>query len=218
MNTIVCSICGNEVSKRSSLSVGNGKRACRSHQETQEQASNEQKQRQEAEAQRAESLKKRRWGRNNSEKFDIRPKCFGCRAIGLRQDVFGITMLKLSEKYQLKHGCPANPFNPAETKEMYAELLGIQCLFVIPYTNQLKGLSRKTHEVGQVVGIVMLCPKCCELNNINPYKDKHKNVTIDDLMRESVRYETTIRPVIKAVAAQELIVEELMAEILEGTN
>lgn len=221
MNMVVCSICGDEITKRSSLSVGNGKRACRKHQETQEQAPVVQKLRREAEIKRAEDLKGRRWGRKEplgGETFDIRPKCFGCKTLGLRQDVFGLTMLKLSEKYQLKHGRSANPFNVEETKEMYAEMKGLSCLFVVPYDKKLRGLDFNTRQAGEIMGVIMLCPNCCKFNGLDPLKERQKDITFDDLVRESVRYEATLRPVLQAAAAQELLVEELLAEIQEGLH
>jgi len=36
MKTFICAICGKEVSKRQSLSIGDGKRARRCHEETQQ--------------------------------------------------------------------------------------------------------------------------------------------------------------------------------------
>lgn len=202
--TITCAICGNEVSKRQSLSIGDGKRACRTHEQTTVASKEAQaKIKQENEA-RKEKLR-RKFRPPEFKHIDrIVPRCFNCKQEGLRQDEWFLTLLKLGEQYEMTYGKPLNPFDPEANATAYSPLKGKACIFVVStdkVENKLK-LGRDTRVAADLLGIVGLCMKCCKLIDHDPMPPLED---FEQLSKHAVIYEAVFRPEIQKIAAKELI-------------
>lgn len=202
---VTCCICNEVVNKAQTLSVGEGKRACRSHSETATQSQAEQQKLKDEANKRAEALEKARnaW-RNKSDQSDevvLQPKCFVCRKPGLRQDEYFFEMLKCGERFELVHGRPHNVLDPQEMTKMYEPLAGKRCLWIIPFDPNLK-LHYNAKQAAQILGFAAICAACCESQNIE-LSSPTKDLNFDQLMTISAVYESCVKPVIKEMVSQE---------------
>jgi hypothetical protein len=128
---VTCCICGQEVNKAQTLHVGDGKRACRSHEETTEASKRECEkiiQKKHAEIEKAtadkESMRKER------ESFTLKPHCLICGKEGMRQDEWYTRLMVEMKKYEITHGKPINPFT-GDMKKVAGTLADTPCLFYV---------------------------------------------------------------------------------------
>jgi hypothetical protein len=205
--TVTCCICKEQVNKRQTYSIGTG-RACKKHEGVQEKATQTQAtiEQDRLKKIRAEQKKhedrRRAWERESPEDF-LKPKCHGCRDLGMHAREWFLRIMVLNAKHELTYGKPLNIFDIGECQKAYVELAGITPLFIRDYHPQLKGLNRESHQMGSLFQFVGLCQKCCSLNGIDPF-DHMKNITLDDLSVFGAITEVTIKPVIQAAARKEI--------------
>jgi hypothetical protein len=202
---VTCCICNETVNKAQTLSLGGEKRACRKHPETNQQAEsaqqtlkNEAQKRAEAEHERKNAWRKNR--RVDEAPSDLQPRCFCCKRKGLRQDNYFLEMLKCGERYEMQYGKAVNPFNQEENKIAYSSLADKQCLWIIPFDQNVK-MEYNAFQAAKILGFSALCSDCCEKHNI-PYGIKELP-SIGSLLDSYDVYESHIKPVIRQEIAKE---------------
>lgn len=204
---MICSICGQEVTKRQSLSIGDGKRACRSHTETQEKALQLADQAKLAKAKKVLAPKK------NPERHEgglPAPRCWICHRPGIRQDEFFAKYLIGTAKLQLQ-GHAWNPFSPDETViSQFKERFGDKpCLFWVEWkgANTKVRLKMSTYNLVQMTNVMLVCPTCCkEKGFVTMTDERMKSMTIEDMLVQAAIYEVLVQPAIEEIAKRELSV------------
>ncbi len=205
---MICSICGQEVTKRQSLSVGDGKRACRSHTETQEKAAQLADQARLVKAKKALAPKKK--SEERQEESLPAPRCWICHRPGIRQDEFFTRYLIETEKLQLQ-GRSWNPFSPDETViSQFKECFGDKpCLFWVEWkgANTKVRLRMSTYNLVQMTNVMLVCPACCKEKGFVTMTDERlKGMTLEDMHVQAVAYEVLVQPAIEEIAKGELAV------------
>lgn len=199
---VQCCVCKQTVNKAQTLAIGpEGMRACRTHDGINETAQKVQEKRKDAEIKVTEKLEQSRRRKSEPEPIDFTPKCFCCKAPGLRRDVYLLEILKCGEKFEMTYGKPLNPFLPEETKIAYSSLSNVRCLWPLEYKESMR-LHYHARQAAQMMGVVMLCTECCESQKIE-YQPKAQ-ITFEQLTNFMPVYETFIRPNIQEMAAKEL--------------
>ncbi len=196
-----CSICGSTVSRRQSISVGDGKRACRAHQEAIE--TSQRLQANEAQRKHENQRKQKEKYRGNHENLVptiIKPRCWICHKDGMRQDEYYTRALIDLEKRQL---------DPQYVSQLNKE----ECLYFVDWSGTNTKV-RLPYNVFQMVeaakamfgtAMLLICKPCCAEKGFETVVDrKLKNLNIDDLMASSIAYETFVKPAILDIAQKDL--------------
>lgn len=195
MNEVTCSICSQSVSKRQTLSVGDGKRACRSHQEAQAAskqlvAGQTKKSQQDHKPQRDQSI-------------EIELQCFICREAGIRQDEFFVRLLIDMEKHKLLTGQEANLLDPTVLLKVSPSLKGKKVLWYVLWEgkNRRVKLPFQAYQVAEMVGSILACTKCCDERGLERASDHYwaKADTEVAVLRAELA-----RPLFQACALMEL--------------
>jgi hypothetical protein len=207
--TVVCCICNEQVTKRQTYSIGSG-RACKKHEGVQEKATLAQAGIEKAKlekiqaAQRKQEAQRRAWEKESPGDF-LKPKCFGCKAVGMHARDWFMRIMVLNAKHEITFGKALNIFDISECQKAYQELAGLTPLFIrdfVPGT-RLKGLSREGHNMAGLFQFVALCNKCCALNDIDPF-DYMREVTLEDLLQFGAISQVYVQPAIQAAARKEI--------------
>lgn len=193
-----CSICGEQVSKRGSLHIGNGKRACREHQET-FQKSVEAKQRENPQKQ----VKRNR--KNNQINF-LTPSCSICNQTGLPQDIWYTKVLIEWQKWEFIHGKSPNIFDPVEIKEASGFLADTPCLYYVSWKgkNSKIKIPFRAYQIASFIGQLFVCPSCLkeyEFETIG--EERIKNIKPGDLSKLGLLAEV-VRPELRKLAEKEM--------------
>lgn len=210
MKTVTCAICKEEVSKRQTLAIGNGKRACRKHTEAQQSSAILlQKEKLEKEKKEEEEQKKR-GERLAAYRIPTEPTCGICGNVGMRAEEFYPRLLVEMEKYEMTRGKAPNMFNPdpKELNEMKGSLAGVRCLFRITIDAIKKKrkkkkirLTREAWNVAQLIGLTFVCADCIHEHDIeHPVPE----IDLDQMMRLGTIVGALIRPGMKKKALDEL--------------
>lgn len=217
--TVRCKICQKDVTKRSTVAVGNGDRACREHSEAQSAASElaQAEKNRVAEEKRKRDRKQERIAtdrRRHEEHAPLRPRCWICEEEGLRQDEWFTRWLIEMQKYELVHGLPANPFNMEEMQDALSALKGIRCLYWVKWAGDNKKirLRYRSFELVQMAeqmmsgeAIMLVCGQCCQEKGFSKMMDERAaEITLDDMMKHAAVYEVVAKPVVEAIAKTEL--------------
>lgn len=202
---VQCCICLQTVNKAQTLAVGTeGRRACRTHPDVDESAAKTQQRRKEAEQQITKTLEESRKKKSPLSDPDLlQPRCGCCKELGLRSDYFHLELLKASEKFEMMYGHPANPFDAVDNQHLADFLNKKVCLWVIKYEPTLK-ISRGARSIAQMIGLAMICTKCCEEQKLN-YRPE---INFDQIRDFAPFYEAFIRPGIKEMAEKEMTQEQ----------
>lgn len=198
--TVVCDVCGQEVSKKKTLAIGEGKRACRTHEGTTSAAKAQQVARKAKEQAARDRWKKK--SRPQIPDLNLTPKCASCGQEGIRQQEFFFAMLLAGEKYELTYGKPLNPFDPVEAKKAYSEIKGV-CLWYVEYDSKKITLPSVIRPVAAMLGWVMLCNKCCDQFGIDP-NPVASDLSLEQLTSVGIAYDAFVRPSIQKEAMKQL--------------
>jgi hypothetical protein len=203
--TVTCSVCGETVSKRKTLLLKDGSRACRSHEGVEDQASQLWKEEQEKKDREARAREQEK-SRYAPFEHPVEPCCWFCGKVGLRQDVFFTRMLVCGEKYQLKTGKTPNIFDMKEAQEVYREMNGKKCLWVVSVTDENRDKIKSTALRGMsmvvdLAGGVLICQACADKHKIEVH---HPKLDPEKLTTMAAVYESGARQVIREVASKEL--------------
>lgn len=203
MSEVTCKICGKSTSKRHSLHIGNGERACREHPETQALAD---KAHGVIEAQHAATQQK--WKPTHEpQQWDPRPKCMVCDHVGLRSDEFFTRLLIENEKYTMTTGKLPNFFDTKEMQKTKGSLTGVACLLPIELDvikqRHIK-LTRIGWQVAQMLNLAFVCADCVnKLNLPNPLPQP----TFEQISEMAIVAEL-IRPEVQRIAGEELVKDQ----------
>lgn len=205
--TVKCDICGEEVLKRQTLAITDGKRACRSHEETEDKAADQQnkiKKRLKV----LENKYKKRFrspdGIDSADPIKFTPKCFRCYKPGVRQQEFFLNILIAWQKYEITYGKRLNIFDPEENMKAYSELMGSRCLWFVKYDPEKIKLNYNQRMAAQITGIVLLCQPCCEATGIDPRPAASDDMTSEELLRVGTILGVLMKPVIKEEAERQI--------------
>ena len=200
--TFICAICGEEVSKPKSYSIGDNKRACRTHEEAQKQSEVVQSKLEAQHAKGRERPKRNPLG--DAKTFDLSPRCFCCHEKGVRQDEFFLSVLLLGEKYELTYGKPLNPFDTEECKKAYSPLKGKLCLCFVNYHPWMKmKLAKDSRWAAEMLGSLLACPNCVQKHKFKTQMEE-RDINFEELCLASAFYEGLVRPIVKDVAQKQL--------------
>lgn len=205
----ICAICGVSISKRKSVSIGDGKRACRTHQEALDKSQSI------LEAEKVEKVEKQKPKKRafSPEQISIKPTCWICRKEGMRQDEYFMRMLVENQKHEIKTGLPINPFNPTEVRQAAGALAGELCLFFVEWVGKNKKirLPYRTYESVRLaedmfgLGVMLICPTCCKEKGFETLTDQRlDSMGFEGLMNQSIIYEGFVKPEIEKIALEEM--------------
>jgi hypothetical protein len=133
---VICCVCGQEVNKAQTLHIGDGKRACRSHENTVELSKHEcdkiaQKKKEEYErVANKKKISEEKLAQERDKISVIQPECVICRKPGIRQEEWYGRLLVEMKKYEIIHGKPINPLL-GDIRKVGGPLSGIACLFYV---------------------------------------------------------------------------------------
>jgi hypothetical protein len=211
--TVICSICGKEVSKRQSLSIGDGKRACREHQEThaavQKLAADEKA----AKAREEERQEAQKAAKMQRCEVPLKPRCWVCHNEGLRQDEFYLRWILETTRYELDTGRSVNFFDSGEVRKSLGSLATERCLYFVQWNEKNKKIRvpYRTYEMIQMSeqffgqGTLLVCGECChEKGFVTMTDERICKLSSDSLMKAAAEYEVFAKPVIEAMARREL--------------
>lgn len=192
MSSVSCFICGQSVSKRKTLAVGEGYRACRNHSDVLEMSQLLQKKEKDKRDRRREQETLERKARQEKKLHKFIPRCLICGEEGLRQDSFYLQWLITSTHYEYIPLGNAPPI--FDLKMMAAPLLELnqQCLYFVRWVgpNTKISLNENTTRVimlcQQVCDpvVFLACGKCCKEKNLMPVisERNNKNIPLEKLV------------------------------------
>lgn len=237
--TYTCTICGETVTKPKSYAIGDGKRACRTHEETQK-AREEILEKKLAEAQEElrKALEKNERRQNELVFREHNPSqvCWCCGRIGVEQKAFFMAMLYEQEKYTLRTGKIPNPFIPDDVRESLAALKGTLCLWYCRYDKEnrfnsnFRFFTYYQYQAAMIGGLFLACPHCVKKHKLKTMtqeqQDKEQEEGVDEfwkkLQAHAVAYELLLKPALQEVALSELEKEALNRppdeKVTENTN
>lgn len=194
----VCNICGQEVNKASTFHVGEGQRACKTHQGVQEKRDQlEQRQREEIQ----KSLRRENAPEpTRSGEYIFKPSCWVCRVTGIRQDEFYTRVLIEREKGRQIYG-PVNPFDLSHPANQH----GIKepCIFIVAKEKCLQIIAKIKWDLRSLVdmmNVVALCGQCVHKYNIEVFQ----KMDMGKLMEFMAAHELIVQPAIEKIASAEL--------------
>lgn len=195
---VICSICKTEVNKAQTYHVGNGERACKSHEGVTEKKETLQKN----EAQKLQKAMQQEQHRHDRME-DFTPgmvRCAVCRNEGMRSDQFFTRVLIEKAKAEQIYGV----INPFDFKHPGNQVkIAERCVFVLeksklqPIINRIRGDFK---QILDLVGVVGVCGPCCKAGGIDPLP----KVEFDELMRFAAVSEIAVKPVVDAIAKREM--------------
>jgi len=185
MKTYNCTICGEQVSHRKSFSMGDGKRACRSHEQAQTKASElaEIEKQQKSQQQKIKEEKASR----TKPLATLNPRCFICGQEGLRQDVYFTRWLVEQNKCAVLQGRAPHPFD----LEQMSVLADMSCLYFVRWDGE-NARKRVKYPVYQTIltmqsmfgkAVLLCCRSCCkELQFTTIAEEMMEKLTFKDLV------------------------------------
>lgn len=219
--TVTCSICGKDVMKSQTYSIGDGKRACKEHEgvvETKDKLLLQDKQ----EKIRQEENKKKEWERKTDPigyyvQRDPKKFCWCCvkEGITIQQYNFG-RLIALSELFQL--GEKLNFLDPAAFhKQINDRIPGAdKVLFMIKVNSQdddlMRRLNRDYRDVMAFTGLLNICSGCAKnLNLLNTIDEQYfkpmrdKKITFEEMSHNYAIMEVSgLNKAIDEVAARNI--------------
>ncbi|MFA5766503.1 MAG: hypothetical protein WC919_01080 [Candidatus Paceibacterota bacterium] len=128
---VICCVCGQEVNKSQTLYVGDGKRACRSHEGTAEASKREcERIVQKKHAEMEKAVKREEAKHKEAESHGLEPHCLICDKKGMRQDEWYMRLMVEIKKHEIVHGKCISPF-AADIQKIAGALANIACLFYV---------------------------------------------------------------------------------------
>ena len=202
---VTCSVCGQTVNKAQTLATGNGKRACRSHEGTQQAALDQQTK--DREAKEAKEAKRR------AEKFKAKknelpsvmpnPRCHSCNKEGLVSQAYALEILKGMAKFKVTYGRECNILNPEEAKKAFTALKDLCCIHVVDYAPKMR-LSYLHRQMAKTFGWAGLCTECCTAQGIKIASEISNEQFMKSMVAASVIYDTVVAPALEQEARQEI--------------
>ena len=217
VKTYTCAICGEEVTKRQSYSIGDNKRACRKHEEAQAKAEElkaEEKKRKDQEQAKIKEVRERR-KREEEMRLEAAKKpieqwkmrCFLCHKEGMRQDEYFRRVLIEQQKHKIIHGELPNPFDVEAVQKSLEALKGVHVLWFVEWkgANAKIRIPFKAYQMTQIIPWMLVCSECCEKKKFKRAIDERtENVKLDDLIKMSAVFQVVAEPIFEAQARHEM--------------
>jgi len=205
IQTFICAICGKEITRPKSYAIGNGKRACREHQETKDILAKQAEKERVAEEREKNSPKtfyKEARARLRDANNLMAPKCWFCGHTGMNSRQYAFEALKCMERYEMNEKKAPNPFDP----EVFKSLKGIRALHVVAVTEENRKRIEQTilHDMEITLHFsekpfVVICPECAIRFGIEILT----KVDFDTLTKFGAIYEVLIKKVVREAVAKE---------------
>lgn len=175
--TVVCDICKQEVSKRSTLSIGDGKRACRHHEHTQqvsEEIALQEKQKKEGERRKIEEKRQRHKFEKEAWQDIKKPRCLICLQEGIRQKEYYLTLLKEMQKFKLVRGKEPNLFDEMDVRKITQVFDGKPCLYFVSWEGENANVKipYDAWQIASIIGSFFCCGKCLREKGLKSYSDQ----------------------------------------------
>jgi hypothetical protein len=206
---VICCICGQEVNKAQTLHIGDGKRACKSHEGTIEASQRERQkiaQQKHDEAVKLEDKKKRK-------PFTLKPHCMICGEEGIYQEEWYTRMMVELKKYEITHGQPINPFTD-DIRKACGVLADVPCLFYVLWhgTNTKIKIPLEAYQFTQLQKsfgidepILTICHKCVAKKNFISFsQERIEAIEADNFLTIAEVMHTVIEPEIMKIAIREI--------------
>ena len=130
---VICCVCGQEVNKAQTLHIGDGKRACKSHEGTEEASKRECEK---IEQKRQEGSKRpEKPDYHTSEPTTFQPICTICGKVGIRQEEWYTRLMIEMKKYEITHNKTINPLID-DIRKVGGPLVGVSCLFYVMWRGE----------------------------------------------------------------------------------
>lgn len=215
---VICSICGQEVNHRQTLALGDNKRACRSHSETQLAAEDMR-----AGEKFAKEKEQEKWGKKHHRREEeyipsTKARCWICHREGLRQQEFVAKWFVEQKKFEIIHGHHHNPFDPAEVKAASGKLANETCLWYAKWSgeNTKIKVSKSVYDMimtsqsffGEAVFLV--CEHCRAEKGFKTMTDEKMEADVADnkfweqAVKYTAIYDVLVDPLVTKQAQQEL--------------
>lgn len=199
--TTVCVICNETINKAQTYAISSGKRACKRHQEVQQQATAYQKTIQQQHLKGREVRKPR-----VQPQFDsgfLKPICSVCGVVGLKSQDFFYQVLLCHERFELVYSRPFDMFDQKDRELAYAPIKGLICLSWVKFTPDVhQSLLRQDFRVvAKMLGYFVACNPCCSNHKMeiyNPMEDT--KLSLEDM----IMLGEVVRPMIRHEAQQQL--------------
>jgi len=200
---ITCCICHQEVNKAQTYHVGDGKRACKSHEgvtKTKENLVHKEAQKLQHEVRRTQERQERREYKQNHDSEPFQFRCAVCRNPGMRSDKFFTRVLIEKSKAEQIYG----PLNPFDFKHPGNQLkIAERCIFVLTrdkLDKVVKFIHGDFRQILDLMGIAGVCGPCCQRNGIDPMP----KIEFEEILRFAAYSEIVVKPVVDAIARQEM--------------
>jgi hypothetical protein len=206
---VTCCICGQEVNKAQTLYIGDGKRACRTHDGTVEKNKLEidkLKREKEAEIKKAAQKKQRK-------EFTAKPKCVLCGQVGMLQEDWYTRLMIEMKKYELTHGKHINPFSD-EIKRAANVLIGIPCLFYVMWRGKNTHIKIpfdayefvKMQQMMNPVAdpVLLICQNCVTEKGFTTYSQERQDSMGELFLHAAQLIHAVVVPEIEKAAIREI--------------
>lgn len=200
---IHCSVCHQEVLKSTTLSVGNGQRACRNHEGVESQSASVQ----ELLAKKCEQGRTVRREREKHWNFPSGPSCYICNAEGITEQEFHMRLLVAHKQVELEtgsHVMPSDNMNAVLARMGIKEGSSIiRCIakdVIRPEEWQriISHITQRDCKIASSIGIVGVCLQCCDkLNLSNPIAEMVGKLSLEDMYMLGASADVTITAIAK---------------------
>lgn len=213
---VICCICGQEVNKAQTLHIGEGKRACKSHEGTIESSKLELEKiarRKKDEIENTIRAKEAKQQERKRQNITVEPHCLICGKKGLRQEEWYTRYMIETKKYEITHG---KPFNPLLETSPFDALNGVACLFYVLWHGEnakikvpfdVYQLTQIQKSMGIEEPILLVCQDCVVAKRfISLSHERIERLMNDDNFFKLIGIaNAVIEPEIMRTAMQEII-------------
>lgn len=203
---VVCSICGCNVMKAQTYHVGDGKRACKTHEGVVERKSELEQQivlNKEAE--------KRAKARNDEKRAPYvagKNRCWACQREAITEREMWFKILVAGQRMEVKN-IKMHPFMAEYPEQLRRELnldpgkkLLVTSLFPVEGNEKLVNkFPPQVRQLGQLAGYVSVCQDCA--HNVG-LQFKPPEVSFDQIAAMAALMEVVVTPVLREIAKDEL--------------
>jgi len=224
-----CSVCGEEVLKSQTYHVGDGKRACKSHEGVQDKAvalKDQEHRRVKGDVQFAVGKKRFKLQQTtNPAPFDFTPRCFFCKHPGASEQEFAMASLVAMERVKMSGKMP-NFFTEEGMKTIRDKhpLKGKRVLLqrfakkdALSRMTVYRALGLDNQQVFDFLGgLVVVCSKC--FLKWEKYLEQRTMPSAKELAASGAVYEVFMKPVVKLEAERQEHEDQFLDSAMEETK
>lgn len=229
--TVTCTICENTVTKRKTRDIGNGLRACRTHEETEKAIIAKEQKEEQARFEKEEAARREREAKRAERESSLPLPhalcCYICKREGIHEEEFYYRRAIGSRKVELKYGTDLLPEQKEEKlKEQFfpwGDKRTARCLRIYPCSRkdkhqrylfaQVKDKNLKS--VISLIGKILLCDQCIKIFRAKrPELSAQKIYELENIELPRMAQNPEISALLTAIATKELA-QQLLHEGLE---